>query len=109
MHVVQQPPSSPHNELAEILGSGEGDLDAIARAIAAACLRDPELEGKIARFKPWGSFVPNAELNFEESTVNSDITDPTFISVDTGNVVGEAALQHPQPNEASRMYSKVED
>ena len=61
MHVQ---PSSSHNdsddnrdstaELADKLGSGEGGLDALARAIAAACLRDPGLKEEIARtcFKP---------------------------------------------------------
>jgi len=114
MHVQ---PSSSHNEsddnrdstaeLAEKLGSGGGGLDALARAIAAACLRDPGLKEEIARtcFKPGDSFVPNAELSFEERTVASDLTDPTFISVDTRNMRGEAAWQHPQPKEASRVYS----
>jgi len=116
MHVQ---PSSSHNDsddnrdltsrLAKEIETGEGGLDAIARAIAAACQKNPELREAIANrcFIPGDFFVPNAELSFEEWIDNSELTDSTIISVDTRNMGMEAALQHPQPmKEAARMYSR---
>jgi hypothetical protein len=119
MHVQ---PSSSHNDsddnrdstarLAEELESlGDGGLDAIARAIAAACQGNPELKEAIAKqcFKAGDSFVPSTtEMSLDERTVNSELTDPTFISVDTTNMGMEAqlALQRPQPiNEVGRKYT----
>jgi len=96
-------------ELVEAIGSGEGDFDAIARAIQAAMQKNPELKDAIASscFKPGEAFVGNVELSFEERTVNSDITDPTFMSGNTRNMIMDAALPRPHPiKDNSRVYSQ---
>mmetsp|Transcript_24262 Transcript_24262/g.34727 ORF Transcript_24262/g.34727 Transcript_24262/m.34727 type:complete len:624 (+) Transcript_24262:174-2045(+) len=87
-------------QLEDKIKNGEG-LDAIARAIQAAYESNPELQGMVgcSNFKPGEAFVPNAELNFEDQTVSSDLTDPTFQSVDSRNrnMITDAALPRPHP------------
>jgi hypothetical protein len=54
---------------------GEGGApDAIERAITEALEKHP----KAKIFIPEEAFVPNSRLTVEQSTVNSEITDPTF-------------------------------
>ncbi|KAL7456846.1 hypothetical protein ACHAWC_008317 [Mediolabrus comicus] len=98
--------------LSELLavGSGEGGLTAIQRALQLACEQNPQLAKEIRKFTPGEGgqgFVPDSWLSIEEQSVNSEITDPTYM----GTVVSEKthALEERNANttrDATRLYSR---
>lgn len=92
-------------------GNGEGGLTAIQRALQIACKQNPQLAKEISKFTPGEGgegFVPDSWLSIEEQSVNSEITDPTYMA---GTVVSEKThtLEGGNVNtarEATRLYSR---
>jgi hypothetical protein len=92
-------------------GNGEGGLTAIQRALQLACQQNPQLAKEIRKFTPGEGekgFVPDSWLSIEEQSVNSEITDPTYMA---GTVVSEKThtLEGGNVNtarDATRLYSR---
>ena len=91
MHVQS---SSPHNEsdnllqnlLSEALRNcNENPPDAMTRAILEVLRQNPA----IVRFLPGENFVPNSEISIDGITVNSDITDPTYMPSSERSLLAE--------------------